>query len=229
MADFVLLLPCMSLISEVKHLVAKDIRQEWRQRYALNGILLYVVAAVFVTYLSVKLTDKPSWNAVFWIIILFTSVSSTAKSFIQESRGRWLYYYQLASPQAIIVSKTLYNSMLMLLMCLLCFVFYSLLMGNMADKLGMFLLVALLGSLGFSAVLSMTSAIASKAGNSNLLMPVLSIPAIIPLLLVTIKASKAAIDGLSNTLILKDCLVLFVFYLAIAALAYILFSFLWKE
>lgn len=219
----------MSLLSEVKHLIAKDIRQEWRQRYALNGILLYVVAAVFVTYLSVKLTDKPAWNAVFWIIILFTSVSSTAKSFIQESRGRWLYYYQLASPQAIIVSKTIYNSLLMMVMCLLCFTFYSLLMGNMADDALLFLLVAMLGSLGFSAVLSMTSAIASKAGNSNLLMPVLSIPAIIPLLLVTIKASKAAMDGLSTSIILKDSLVLFVFYLAIAALAYILFSFLWKE
>ena len=60
----------MALLTEVKHLIAKDIRQEWRQRYAINGILLYVVAAVFVTYLSVKLNDKPAWNAVFWIIIL---------------------------------------------------------------------------------------------------------------------------------------------------------------
>lgn len=226
MANFV---HSMQLIKEVKYLIAKDLRQEWRQRYALNGILLYVVAAVFVTYLSVKLTEKPAWNAVFWIIILFTSVSSVAKSFIQEGRGRWLYYYQLASPQAIIVSKTIYNSLLMVLMCLLCFVFYTLLMGNLADNMPMFLLVTLLGSLGFSAVLSMTSAIASKAGNSNLLMPVLSIPTIIPLLLVTIKASKAAMDGLSTTIILKDCSVLFVFYLAIAALAYVLFSFLWKE
>jgi len=117
----------------------------------------------------------------------------------------------------------------MMLMCLLCFAFYSLLMGNMANDAGMFLLVAMLGSLGFSAVLSMTSAIASKAGNSNLLMPVLSIPAIIPLLLVTIKASKAAMDDLDTSIILKDSVVLFVFYLAIAALAYILFSFLWKE
>ncbi len=219
----------MALLTEVKHLIAKDIRQEWRQRYAINGILLYVVAAVFVTYLSVKLNDKPAWNAVFWIIILFTSVSSTAKSFIQEGRGRWLYYYQVASPQAIIVSKIVYNSLLMMVMCGLCFTFYSLLMGSMADDVPMFLLVAMLGSLGFSAVLSMTSAIASKAGNSNLLMPVLSIPAIIPLLLVTIKASKGAMDGLSNSIILRDSLVLFAFYLAIAALAYILFSFLWKE
>lgn len=219
----------MALLTEVKHLIAKDIRQEWRQRYAINGILLYVVAAVFVTYLSVKLNDKPAWNAVFWIIILFTSVSSTAKSFIQEGRGRWLYYYQMASPQAIIVSKVVYNSLLMMVICGLCFTFYSLLMGSMADNVPMFLLVAMLGSLGFSAVLSMTSAIASKAGNSNLLMPVLSIPAIIPLLLVTIKASKGAMDGLSNSIILRDSLVLFAFYLAIAALAYILFSFLWKE
>lgn len=217
------------IVSEVKHLMAKDMRLEWRQRYALNGILLYVVAAVFVTYLSVKITEKPAWNALFWIIILFTSVSSAAKSFIQESRGRWLYYYQLASPQAVIVSKTLYNSLLMMVMCLLCYFFYSLLMGNMADNAVMFLVAAFLGSLGFSAVLSMTSAIASKAGNSNLLMPVLSIPTMIPLLLVTIKASKAAMDGLAESIIWKDCLVLFVFYLAISALAYILFSFLWKE
>lgn len=219
----------MALLTEVKHLIAKDIKQEWRQRYAINGILLYVVAAVFVTYLSVKLNDKPAWNAVFWIIILFTSVSSTAKSFIQESRGRWLYYYQMASPQAIIVSKIVYNSLLMMVMCGLCFTFYSMLMGSMAEDVPMFLLVAMLGSLGFSAVLSMTSAIASKAGNSNLLMPVLSIPAIIPLLLVTIKASKGAMDGLSSSIVLRDSLVLFAFYLAIAALAYILFSFLWKE
>lgn len=219
----------MALLTEVKHLIAKDMRQEWRQRYALNGILLYVVAAVFVTYLSVKLTEKPAWNAVFWIIILFTSVSSTAKSFIQEGRGRWLYYYQMASPQAVIVSKIVYNSMLMMVMCGLCFAFYSLLMGNLADNVPMFLLVAMLGSLGFSAVLSMTSAIASKAGNSNLLMPVLSIPAMIPMLLVTIKASKAAMDGLSTETILRDSLVLFAFYLAISALAYVLFSLLWKE
>lgn len=119
--------------------------------------------------------------------------------------------------------------MLMMVMCLLCFTFYSLLMGNMADGALSFLFVAMLGSLGFSAVLSMTSAIASKAGNSNLLMPVLSIPAIIPLLLVTIKASKAAMDGLSTSIIMKDSLVLFAFYLAVAALAYVLFSFLWKE
>lgn len=219
----------MALLTEVKHLIAKDMRQEWRQRYALNGILLYVVAAVFVTYLSVKLTEKPAWNAVFWIIILFTSISSTAKSFIQEGRGRWLYYYQMASPQAVIVSKIVYNSMLMMVMCGLCFTFYSLLMGNLADNVPMFLLVAMLGSLGFSAVLSMTSAIASKAGNSNLLMPVLSIPAMIPMLLVTIKASKAAMDGLSTETILRDSLVLFAFYLAISALAYVLFSLLWKE
>jgi heme exporter protein B len=218
-----------SILTEVKYLMAKDMRQEWRQRYALNGILLYVVAAVFVTYLSVKINDKPTWNAIFWIIILFTSVSSAAKSFIQESRGRWLYYYQVASPQAIIISKMLHNSILMMVMSLLCFAFFSLLLGNPADNIGMFLLVVFLGSLGFSAVLSMTSAIASKAGNSNLLMPVLSIPSIIPLLLVTIKASKKAIDGLAVESILKDCLVLFAFYLAIAAMAYVLFSFLWKE
>jgi heme exporter protein B len=75
----------------------------------------------------------------------------------------------------------------------------------------------------------MLSAISSKGGNSNLLMPVLSLPIIIPLLLIIIKAAKRAMDGTDATQIYKDLGTLFVFNILVVVLAYILFPSLWKE
>jgi heme exporter protein B len=86
-----------------------------------------------------------------------------------------------------------------------------------------------MGCIGFAATFTLLSAISSKAGNSNLLMPVLSIPIIIPLLLIVIKASKRALDGIDDSIIMKDLGILLVFNILIVALAYILFPSLWKE
>jgi len=105
---------------EISVLIRKEITLEWRQKYALNGILLYVVSAVFITYLSVgaKMGNLsiPTWNALYWIIMLFSAVNAVAKSFVQEHQGRQLYYYMIASPEAIILSKIIYNTGLTLIL-----------------------------------------------------------------------------------------------------------------
>ncbi|HEY1008411.1 MAG TPA: ABC transporter permease, partial [Sphingobacteriaceae bacterium] len=93
----------MALFSQIKFLIGKEMVLEWRSKYAINGILLYVVSTIFVCYLSFRKTDPVTWNALFWIIMLFASVNAISKSFVQENRGRQLYYYTLASAQAIIL------------------------------------------------------------------------------------------------------------------------------
>ncbi|HET8828891.1 MAG TPA: ABC transporter permease, partial [Pelobium sp.] len=57
----------MKMITEIKYLLKKEMVLEWRSKYALNGILLYVVATVFVCYLSFRTTPPLVWNALFWI------------------------------------------------------------------------------------------------------------------------------------------------------------------
>src|SRR3972149_9790280 len=105
------------MLKEISALIQKEILLEWRQRYALGGMFLYVVTTVFVCFLSFKnVIDANAWNALFWIIILFASINASAKSFLQESKGRLLYYYTINSPQAFILSKVIYNSLLMLVM-----------------------------------------------------------------------------------------------------------------
>ena len=218
------------MLKEIAALLQKEILLEWRQRYAFGGILLYVVSTVFVCYLSFKnIIDVSSWNALFWIIILFASVNASAKSFLQEAKGRMLYYYTLSSPQAFILSKIIYNAILMLFLSITCLGFYSLFMGNVVENLPLFLLVLSLGSIGISSLLTMVSAIASKANNNFTIMAILAFPIIMPILITIIKLSMNTIDGTDFYYNLKYFSVIFSLDVIVLILAYLLFPYLWKD
>ena len=220
-------------MQEFKALFVKEIRLEWRQRYALNGMVLYLVSTVFVCYLSFRLRsshlDKPTWNTLFWIILLFTAVSAIAKSFTQERAGRLLYYYTLASAEGIILSKMVYNALLMLGLALVGLGFYALLMGNPVGDWPMYLLSVTLGALGFSGTLTMVAGIASKAENAPTLMAVLSFPVILPMLLMLLKVSKNAMDGLDRGESWNEILTLLALNAIVWALSVILFPYLWRS
>lgn len=217
------------LVNQIKNLVTKELKLEMRNKYALGGILLYVISTVFVSYLSFKrIIDPATWNALFWIILLFASINAVAKSFINETRGRLLYLYTLASPQAVILSKIIYNSLLLIILSGLCLFVYTLFVGNIIQDLPLFLITLLLGSFGFSSLLTMVSAIASKTNNNFTLMAILSFPIMMPLLMVLIKLSKNAIDGL-ELWDLNSILVLMFLNVIIITLSYILFRYLWRD
>jgi heme exporter protein B len=219
----------MKLLSEVRYLVKKEVMLEWRSKYAFNGILLYVVSTVFVCYLAFKTTQPIVWNVLFWIIMLFAAVNAVAKSFIQESKGRILYYYTIGSPQAIIIAKTIYNIFLLLLITLIALIIYKLVFANELGDPLLYVLSIFLGSLSFSTVFTMTSAIASKAGNSGTLMAVLSFPVIIPLLMLLIKLSKNAMDGLDRSVSYDEIGVLVLINIIVVSVSLLLFPYLWRD
>lgn len=221
----------MHLANQVKHLIKKEISLEWRSKYALNGVLLYVVSTVFVCFMSfISMPEKLAWNALFWIIMLFASINAVAKSFLQESRGRHLYIYTLVSPAALIIAKTFYNTLLMIVLTLIALVFYCLVFEPPTgmDFL-MYFVAVILGSISFATIFTMVSAIASKAGNGGMLMAILSFPIIIPVLIVLIKLAKNAIDGLDRSVSLDDIGLLIVINVMVMSVSLILFPYLWRD
>ena len=227
----------MRLINQTWDLFKKEILLEWRSKYAFNGVLLYVVSTVFVCYISFNLTPgfKDSkgypivWNVLFWIIMLFASVNAIAKSFMQESKSRLLYYYSIASPQAIILSKTIYNILLMSLLSILALVVYMVFFTNTIGDPLFYFFTVLLGSISFSTVFTMISAIASKAGNNGTLMAILSFPVIIPIILLLIRLSKNAMDGIERSFSYNNMGVLLAINVIVIATALLLFPFLWRD
>ncbi|AOM78315.1 heme exporter protein CcmB [Pedobacter steynii] len=219
----------MNLIDQVKFLIKKELLLEWRSKYALNGVLLYVVSTVFVCYLSFVSVEKITWNALFWIIMLFASINAVSKSFLQESRGRQLYIYTIASPLALIISKTIYNVLLMMLLTVIALTFYTLVFSYVPEDLGLYIVATLLGSLSFSTIFTMISAIASKAGNGGMLMAILSFPVVIPVLIVLIKLTKNAIDGLDRSVSLDEIGILLIINALVMSVSLILFPYLWRD
>jgi heme exporter protein B len=215
-------------MNEIVFLIKKEMMLEWRQKYALGGILLYVTSTVFVVYLSFQKVLPDVWNALFWIISLFASVNAVAKSFVQENTARQLYYYQLANPSAVILSKIFYNIFMLLLINLLTFLVLGLMVGNPVLQTPPYLLAILLGSIGFSITFTFISAIAAKANNSATLMAILSFPVVLPVLLTLIRLSKNALAGTATTWA-ADIQTLGAIDAILIALCFVLFPYLWRD
>ena len=79
-------------------LFKKDVLLEFRQQYSFYGVLLYVASTIFVLYLAMGQPENMVWNGLFWMMQLFICVNAIAKTFLQEGKGRQLYFYSLCSP-----------------------------------------------------------------------------------------------------------------------------------
>lgn len=211
-------------------LFLKELKQEWRNRFLFSALLLFVLSTVFICYLSFKqITNIPTWNALWWIILLFTVVQSSSRSFMAESRGQTLFHYYLAHPLAILFSKMAFVTLLMLVVTTLGYLIYSLLLGNLVFLKTEFLIGTYLGATALSAAFTFVSSLAAKSGNNSTLMTILGLPIITPVLLIAIRMTKNAADGISfadNTnYFFGQCAMIVI----IVALSAVLFPYISKE
>jgi len=214
--------------SKILTLLKKDVLLEVRQQYSFYGILLYIVATIFVLFLAIEEPEKEVWNGLFWIIQLFVCINAVAKSFLQESKERMLYFYTISSPVHFVLAKLLFNSILILLMTALSLVLFFAFIGNPVEKVLPFIGLALLGGWSLSMVFTFLAAIAAKAQQNAAIMAVLGFPLIIPQLMLLMKLSNAAFNT-SLTVHWVDVILLVSLDLLVGLLSVILFPFLWRD
>lgn len=219
--------------NEVGYLVRKDLKLEMRQKHAIGGVLLYVLSTIFVAYLSFReVIDTNTWNALFWIILLFTAFNATVKSFQYDKSGLALYWYTLVSPQGVVLAKMIYNVLLMLVLGFLSLFFFSLFIGSSVlenSHWPSLIAAIILGTSGIGTALTMIAAIAAKTNNAFGIMAILGMPVVIPLLLSVIRLSHNALLGITLMDNWKNALFLVLINAVVIALAYILFPYLWRD
>lgn len=218
----------MGSLRHIVTLFKKDLLLEVRQQYSFYGILLYIGATVLVLQMAISEPEDKVWNGLFWVIQLFICINAVAKSFLQESKGRMLYFYTISSPVDFIISKLLFNSLLMLVMSLLSLSLFTLFLGNPIHKALPFIGLVLLGGWSLSLVFSFLAAIAAKAQQNAAIMAVLGFPLIIPQLMLLMKLSNAAFNPVL-TMHPDTILLLIALDIMIILLSVILFPFLWKD
>jgi len=211
-------------------LLKKDLLLELRQQHSFYGILLYVASTIFVIYLSINNPEGEVWNGLFWIIQLFVCVNAVAKSFLQESRGRMLYFYTISGAKEFVIAKLIYNIILMLIMSLLSLVLFFILLRNPLSDTVRFIGIVCLGGISLSLVFTLLAAIAAKAQQNAALMAILGFPLIIPQLLLLIRLSKSAFGEMFREgALLQLSLLIIGLDMMVIALSIILFPFLWKD
>ena len=175
--------------------------------------------------------DEPEskvWNGLFWMIQLFICVNAVAKSFLQENQGRMLYFYSVAGARDFIISKLIFNVLLMAVMTLTSWLLFAVFLGNPVIRGWQFLGITLLGGTSLSLVFTFLSAIAARAQQNAAIMAVLGFPLIIPQLLLLSQLANAtfnpALPFHASTIALLVALDVMVIILAV-----ILFPFLWKD
>ena len=208
---------------------------ELRLKYALSGLLLYVLSTVFVIYFSLVYQSElgnlttTMWAILFWVVILFATVNAAGRSFYQDSRGKMLYYYTLLSPQAFILGKILYNCSISIILSLLSLGVFSLIIGSPIENLGLFILSVLLGAIGYSSLFTLVSSIAAKAGNSSTLGVILGFPLVIPLIIYIVKLSQEALKEEIGQYFFQNLIILIAFIILLIVLSLILFPYIWRE
>lgn len=211
-------------------LLKKDVLLELRQQHTLYGVLLYIASTLFVLFLAIEQPAADVWNGLFWVIQLFVCINTVAKSFLQESKGRMLYFFSITSPVQFIISKLMYNIILMVLMSIISLILFITFFENPLHQTLWFAAIVMLGGASVSIVFTLMSAIAAKAQQNAALIAILGFPIILPQLLLLMRLSKTAFaEVFREGAVLQLAGLIAALDVLVITMAVILFPYLWKE
>ena len=213
--------------------VVKDIRSETRTRYGLTAIGLFVVTAVVLVAFAIadEPMPRPIAAGVLWVVMFFTSMTGLARGFIsEEERGTALYLRLSAPPTQVFLGKLLGNIIIAVVSNLAVVALFVALMTSVhVGSPWILLLVTLVGSIGMAVVVTITSAIVAKAGTRNALLPILSFPVLLPLVMPGIGATLIAMAGLGMNDVLPDLTLMLCYSGIIIVVSVLVFEIIWCD
>lgn len=216
-------------MSRIWNLVATEARVEMRERSALTGILLYVLASSFIVFSIWRQLPAREWGLTFWVIFLFSSLMAVLKTFGRESEGRYFYYYTLYHPLELFAAKVLYNLvMLMFIFLALWFVLF-IMAGDHMLRHGWFLATGFMASLGMAIQLTFISSIAIKTQQNATITSILALPLMIPVLINILKLTSYSLGATPDVNPWNEVTLVGSIISLMAGMSLWLFPYLWRS
>lgn len=216
-------------MNRIFNLVAIESRIELRERYALSGIMLYVLSASFIVFSIWKQLPPREWGLAFWVIFLFSSLMAVLKTFGRESEGRYFYFYTLYHPLELFVAKVIYNFLLLLFIFLFLWFMLYVLAGDAMERKWWFLITGLCASAGLSFLLTLITSIAIKTQQSASLTAVMALPLMIPLLINILRLTAFASNTTPDSNPWNEMMLVGSIISLMAGLSLWLFPYLWRS
>ncbi len=220
---------------QVLNFVWLELKLEFRLKYAIAGLLMYVLSTVYLVYFSLEYQGVRAdlvptiWSIFFWLIVLFTTVNATFQSFSKLTQGKMLLYYTLVSPQVFIAAKLIVNALVSLILSLLTGLIFVFILGDPSQQFGVLLLSLCIGTIGYSLLFTYISAIASKSGGNASLAVVLGFPLALPLLSIIVKLFGESFNPSLSLNFDNNLWIALGFNFIPLLLALILFPYIWRD
>ena len=210
----------------------KDLRLEFRTRYALNAIAMFAVITLTAVSFSIGPTKlSPEVLApLFWIILFFAAMAGLSHVFVREEEQQTADTLRLVlPPNAVLIGKWLFNVVLLFGLELIIVPLYMLMMSAVPKSGTVFFTILIHGSLALSSVATIIAAIIALASSRGALFAVVAFPIALPVLIPAINGTKLAYEGGLFADSYSDVQVLFSFTIVIITASVLLFEFIWNK
>jgi len=179
----------------------KDLAIEFRSRSAFLSVVVFALLGIVIFYFAWDPTAVSAADlapGVLWVIFTFSGLLGLHRSFAVELEERAIDGL-LASPiarEAIFLGKAAANLVFVLAVQAVAIpavsLFYNLPLGDVAVPLAG---IALLAAIGLVAVGTLFSAMAANTRLSELLLPMLSLPFFVPIVIPAAQATAKLLSG----------------------------------
>ena len=222
-----------SLLKATFAIVQKDLAAEFRSRELISAMLVFSLLVILIFNFALELDVKVRQSVtagVLWTTFAFAGTLGLNRSMAVE-KDRGCIDGLLLAPvdrSAIYFGKAISNLAFMLIVEAIVLPIYSMLYNiNLFrfDLLG----VILLGSIGYTAVGTLLSAMAVQTRTRDVLLPILLFPVAVPVLLASVKASGGMLAGAEFAEILTPLNILIVYDIVFIAVAFMVFDFVVEE
>jgi heme exporter protein B len=179
----------------------KDLAIEWRTRSAFLSVLVFALLGLVIFFFAWDPTAVPATDlapGVLWITFTFAGLLGLQRSFGLEMQDRGIDALLVApvERESIYIGKAIANCIFVGAVLVVAVpavaIFYNLPFGRSVLALGF---VALLAAIGLVAVGTLFSAMAVNTRMAELLLPMLSLPFFVPVVLTSGQASTQLLAG----------------------------------
>ena len=219
-------------MAETWFLFRHFLKADLRESHGVAGLVLFAIATVYAVYQVVHgRPDPETWNAMAWVILLFTAFNSVSRP-LEEDRPEVLTYLRTTvQPTHYMIARVLHNVLVLSGLSVLVLLIMGLLIGwgNLSDgRLWGFVAGMVMTAWALGTTLTLLALIASRAGAGFGMTAVLGLPLVLPIVLVSTNLGSDLMRGV----LVSDCLQNFAFLGALTAgsgvLGVVLFPYLWR-
>ncbi len=216
-------------------LYRKDLRIELRSKESLAAMTFFGVLILVLLDVAQgpgRRVPPEAAAGVLWVAVLFSAVLGLGRVFARERENGCLAALLVSpvQPSGVFVAKALVNLTLMVLsQAVIVPAFYALFGPGLRGGVGLLGIPLLTVDAGFTAAGTLLSAVAAGTRRNEVLLPILLFPLTLPLAVLGVKATAAALAGAPAARVVDLCEPLAAFAVIYAVAGYLLFPHVMRE